>query len=306
MDERIRVRLFGDCQPTINLIFDGRVGAKHHYWNAARTAAATIAQLRLKNIDVEGDWIPGHSGHKGNDRADAKAKEGLAESLAANRQGTTPSGNTLRPHAMIKGMIKRAVKAFEAACYPLSTKAKRAHQFDEEAPPPKVRQIFKEGKMPRRTEVCIGLLHCGIEVTAATRLRLGMTEGLYEGEQGEVRCTGCGIHSRCHDSTEHRLFQCWKYRKERTELEQKIGLISTGKGKPYAYSMASTIGLVGVKGKDKGETWKALGEFLEQTGLVELFTRAWNQKKIDRREQQLQDEQREQEEESQDTGSSLA
>lgn len=47
----------------------------------------------IANHEIEWVWVKGHSGHEGNDRADALARLGMAPFLGAQEKGPSPTGD---------------------------------------------------------------------------------------------------------------------------------------------------------------------------------------------------------------------
>jgi ribonuclease HI len=86
-----RVELHTDSQYVQKGIYEWIHGWKRRGWVTVDKKPVKnndlwkrLDQARLRH-DVDWRWVKGHAGHEHNERADALARQGMAETLAANR-----------------------------------------------------------------------------------------------------------------------------------------------------------------------------------------------------------------------------
>lgn len=245
------LRVWCDCQPAVRLVADGVVGPSGAYWAAAAQAKRQVEHLRSMGVDTEIDWIPAHCGVQHNDLADETARR------AADRVRATATEHDFikRPHAIIRGAIKRSSMAIRQRWHAVSDKARRPKLLFKDELPNDITQEMVEAKLNKRLQTAIGRLRIGNETNPQMRVRMGMRSTLV--------CPNCDQD----DSTNHRLFTCRKYKHERALLEKTLRSLRQG----YTVSMEIMIGLNGVMKSNKVDVLRAFANFLNETGLAEDF-----------------------------------
>ena len=68
-----RFTILCDCLNAVNYI-KGKYATPHKYHQVCQTILENIHQIKNNHIDINIEWIPGHTDNKWNDRADALAK----------------------------------------------------------------------------------------------------------------------------------------------------------------------------------------------------------------------------------------
>ena len=179
------------------------------------------------------------------DRAAAKA--------AADSRAHSTIGEAIpRPHALIKGAIRRSINALLLEWYTATEKAKRVRKLSPHAPPADLLSAFAEADLGRTAESCISRLRIGNETRPNGRIRMGLAT--------TTDCPHCGLE----DGTEHRLFCCPRYRRARIKARNRLKHICEN----YIFNFDCIVGLAGVRKKDRPEVLKVLAKLLvEDSGL---------------------------------------
>ena len=237
-----RVHIFSDCQPALRLVEDGVVGQSKSYWEVAHRGRLMLDYLRGHGYDVRLDWIPAHCGLVHNEIADRAAAKAAADSRAHSTVGEAIP----RPHALIKGAIRRSVNALLLEWYTATEKAKRVRKLSPHAPPADLLSAFAEADLGRTAESCISRLRIGNETRPNGRIRMGLAT--------TTDCPHCGLE----DGTEHRLFCCPRYRQARIKARNRLKHICEN----YIFNFDCIVGLAGVQKKDRPEVLKVVAKLL--------------------------------------------
>lgn len=276
-----RLVIFSDCQSAINLISAGPSGMPDMYWSYTLRAARCVSRLKEHGLRVSMEWIPAHVGLKGNERADALAKE----AAAVCRTTQLPGDRAPKPYQLIKNVIKHRTrqlevkffhnvpkgKRFKALCnIPLTPAAVVTSPADCRVTEEYLRSFEKpvrdawrlEGsRMTRTAEVAISRLRIGNEVDVGVRTRLGM--------HNADRCPDCGGPD---GTTSHRLVECSKHSNAREELATDLLEVS----RTLKVCSSVLLALEGVQASGRSKVINAFAKYLRSTRLDRSLTKAYN------------------------------
>ena len=250
----VKIHIWSDCQPAIELISEGRTGTDNAYWTTAKSARLLLEKHRATGMEISIDWIPAHCGIGFNETADRAAK---AAAVACREKGTV--GSLPRPHQVIKAAIKRRVNQFELTWFHTSANARRAHQFNPQCRPRDISPALRDAAVGRKMESCIGRLRIGNETGPKSRVRMGMAT--------DTLCRNCGLE----DGTAHRLMDCtWHpILTARGIAAARLAKLNRNR---YPFTMKTLVGHWGVLKQDQTQVVTILAELIRSVpGLFESF-----------------------------------
>jgi ribonuclease HI len=240
-----------DCQAALRCVFEEVVGTKAAYWTAVVEGRELLAALKNMDVDVHYDWIPGHVGTQWNELADTEARAGMAASIAAG--GPVRRGG--RPMGLVCSAIKHQAQRQWAVWGTESTMLRRAVELGTR-PPKYIGPALRQAQLTRLEEVCIGRLRTGTEMRPSVLRRMGIAH--------DGRCPHCKLDGDC---AVHRIEQCVHYGTARRRAAAALA----GIDKQLQFSMATIVGLLGVRTQHQADVLRVCATFMRQTGLASMF-----------------------------------
>jgi ribonuclease HI len=193
------VVILSDCQEAIHLTQDEN--RKTIYEHCKENINEKMGELELLGVKVAIDWVPGHSNTAGNEIADGIAKRSL------RRARTDDIKNV---YEVPKEATKQSVKAI------MNTVWQRWwNRWDHTRSYAVMKEVGKASPLRHSGEVTRR------EMTVLTRLRVGNATNnasLHKTKRFATPECQCGTT----DSTEHRMFECSQYKKQRRELYETM------------------------------------------------------------------------------------
>jgi ribonuclease HI len=254
--------VLSDCQQAVVTAKGGYFIATKSYWAAQKHFDLLKGKLRDRRWRLVLDWIPGHTGLWGNERADAVAKEAAVRSAMAMRPARR--GEFLIPYNMIKYRIRVGARAVERRRFTeCVNKAKALKEITGGQYPINIGPVLKKLGLPRRDEICFERLRTGCVVTNETAV-------YWCNRITSKKCERCGQR----DGADHRMLECQAYNVARRELRKVVcGYKST---RPL--TMKRMLDLSKISVETKMERISAVVNFLRKTKLDHLF---YLQKELD-------------------------
>ena len=233
------------------------------YW---KTISETRERLKLMcemGFTVSVEWVPGHAGTTGNDRADEAAR-GAAE----KSYGRPRDGDIHMPISIIKKFIKRVASekrwwAFGHSSTATTPTASRATCMGQYA---QIDGMLVRTRASRLIQVAITRLRAGYEVKPEDRMRTG-----------EWETSDCPDCDYTYADARHRIFECPRWRVERLEVRAAL-TIALEHGGDVEFTWARFVALAGWKSRAEMEAampvWYG---YLGRTGLAleSVSVRKW-------------------------------
>lgn len=249
-----------DCQEAVSMARSLRQYGT--YWSASETLVKLTQKLRSKHYRVVIDWIPGHTGFAGNERADTLASEAARDSRAMSQR--VRIGKDLQlPFALISTRINMAARDLNKRRYTETTsRAAKLKEFTEmpgstSSYPVNISGVLRAMELPRQAEICFERLCTGCAVTNV--------DASYITDSGvtDTMCDAC--NNGVKDSAEHRLLLCPAYAIPREKLRKEI------LGQSGVLEMRHLVGMNRLDPKGQTERITRVVAFLRETKLINLF-----------------------------------
>ena len=275
----VRLAVLCDCQPAISIVLGpaarGGVEVEPAYWGIREHVQKCIARLcsdeRPIRWSITVEWVPGHTGMEGNEKADELAKAAMTRSKTAKT--SQPGGRVRvgRPYALVAKSIRRRGKILDREQFLSRTSGGRMRDALGGLPIVGMYKVYREASkglnlnedefLPwtRKAEICIGRLRMAQEVTTLTRRHAGNAH----------MSSDCPICGNAEGTTAHLLYACQKLDEDRQMLARELGVIGEGK---LRVEQEVLFGLKGVPAKDRPLVLLLLARFLRSTRLDGLLT----------------------------------
>ena len=217
------------------------------HWSTAEETMGFLENMAKKGCEVSLDWIPGHAGVPGNERADRLADEAAKASRAPGAQ----TCSARLPVSLIRNHVKNLSNKARWLTLDNSELARIPCEARKAAGGwRKIDGLLVLAGVGRREEVAISRLRAGCEVKPGDRLRTKVWESTECPDCGDLFADGA-----------HRMWRCPRWREERQMSKKTLR-------NRFAFSWEQMICLKGVPGACRVDVIKELADFLKRTGMA--------------------------------------